>query len=370
MRFQAKLAGVVACMIATAVAMLPQSARAQDCSKNPQQSVQTRPIPLGVSGGNIRSLIVIKGKVKGCFGGTLGSMVQDSNNVQYILSNNHVLADQNMAKSGQPIVQPGIEEVTCLQSPSSAVATFSKAVHLKFGSGTNTVDAAMAAVEPGMVDPSIMFIGPISSTLATPAIGLSVEKMGRTTCLTSGVIAGLDANLKVNYSFIKKPKLASFIDQVVIKGNGGKAFGGPGDSGSLIVTQGDCPQPVALLFAGSADGSVTIANPLGDVLTKLNVSVVGTCPVVHGATAESDLAGAIGLSSEVVAATKLVRDRHENDLMNIPGVVGTAIGSDESGQPTILLYFSKLSTDAKAGAPRDVEGTPVTLVENGGFQAY
>ena len=365
MRFQAKLAGVVACMIATAVAMLPQSEATVTCSANPQQIAQERPIPLGTSGGNIRSLIKSKknGKVIGCFSGTLGSMVQDGNGIQYILSNNHVLADQNQAKLGQLILQPGLADIGCFQTPDNAVATFSRAVKLKFGGGKNDVDAAIAAVEPGQVSPQIMFINDISSTLATPVPGLPVQKMGRTTCLTAGVIQGFFAKLQVNYSDTRKPKLATFSNQIVIVGLG-KQFSGPGDSGSLVVTQGTCPQPVALLFAGTADGSLTFANPLSEVLDQLQVSMVGTCSVA--ATAQPDLSGATGVSHDAALAAKSLRDRHENELMNVPGAVGTSIGADESGQPVIYVYLDRLTPQATATALTDVEGTPVKLINTGG----
>jgi hypothetical protein len=366
MRFQAKLAGLVACTLATAVAAMPQSASAQSCSDNPQQVAQTRPIELGVSGGNIHSIIKT-GKERGCFSGTLGSMVQDSSDNEYILSNNHVLADQNKAKPGQLIVQPGLVDIECLQAPEDAVATFSRAVKLKFGGGTNTVDAAIAAVEPGQVAPQIMFIGDISSTVATPVPGLGVQKMGRTTCLTSGVIQGFYAKLRVNYSDTKHAKLATFTNQIVVVGTDGD-FGGPGDSGSLIVTQDDCPQPVALLFAGSSNGSLTIANPLSEVLSQLGVSMVGTC--TNSAAASANVSGSTGLSKEAATAAKSVRDRHEGELMNVPGADGTAIGVDGSGQPEIELYLDKLTAQATAAAPKQVEGTPVKLVETGGIVAY
>src|ERR1700719_4649257 len=145
MTHKTKGAALVACMLAIGVASAPQNASAVDvCSATPptQQTTLTRPIPLGISGGNIRSLLKNKkGQVIGCLTGTLGSMVQDSNNVQYILSNNHVLADTNIGKAGQPIVQPGLGDVQCLQAPSNEVATLSRKVKIKF-SGKNTVDAA------------------------------------------------------------------------------------------------------------------------------------------------------------------------------------------------------------------------------------
>src|SRR5260370_27912057 len=121
-------------------------AGAFDCN---QTSTLPRPIDLGVSGGNIQSFGQ-NNRGKFCFSGTLGSLVGDMSNTQYILSNNHVLADTNKAKKGQLIVQPGLVDTgpPCTKTPGDQVATFSRAVKIKFGSGTNVVDASIAALEP------------------------------------------------------------------------------------------------------------------------------------------------------------------------------------------------------------------------------
>src|SRR6267378_2437094 len=222
MSYKMKAAALVVCMLAIGVASTPQRASAQlDCSTDPQQAAFARPIPLGISGGNIHSFVFFNktSRVKGCFGGTLGSMVQDASNNQFILSNNHVLANQNTAKSGDRIVQPGLEDVSCFKSPTNAVATFTKAIHINFAGGNNTVDAAIAAVEPGLVSPDILFIGEIADSTATPVLALPVQKMGRTTCRTTGAIQAVNANVTVNYSEIQKPKLAKFINQILVIGS-------------------------------------------------------------------------------------------------------------------------------------------------------
>lgn len=374
MSYKIKAAALVACMLAIGVASTPQNASAQSCGAATQQTALTRPIPLGVSGGNIHSFIrkKVNNKVKGCFSGTLGSMVQDSQNNQYILSNNHVLADQNTARPGQLIVQPGLVDVQCLKSQSDTVATFSSAVHINFAGGNNTLDAAIASVEPGQVSPEILFIGQIASSLATPTVGLPVQKMGRTTCLTTGLIAALDANLVVNYSDTQKPKLAKFVNQILVSGSASTPqFSAAGDSGSLIVTDDSCPRAVALLFAGSS-GGLTIANPISAVLSGLNVSMVGSCTPAVSTLAQANVeAQSIGLSTEVVESAKAIRNRHEDSLMRVPGAVGTGIGvSDGSGNPTIEVYVKKLTPEAQAAASTDVEGLPVKLVESGEFVAY
>ena len=207
------------------------------------------------------------------------------------------------------------------------VATFSRAIKLKFGGHKNFVDAAIAAVEPGQVSPEIMFIGGIASTLATPTIGLAVQKMGCTSCLTTGVIAALDANVTVNYSDTKKPHLASFVNQVLVTGSiATPTFSGPGDSGSLIVTRDICPLAVALLFAGSADGHRD-RDPISAVTSKLGVSMVGSCTAAPASDAADPnaVAGNVGVSQEAVAMAASVRDRHESQLISIAGAAGTGI---------------------------------------------
>jgi hypothetical protein len=340
-------------------------AEAIDCSQN---STLTRPIQLGVSGGNINAFGGA-GRNRFCFSGTLGSMVQDSSSIQYILSNNHVLADINKARVGQQIVQPGLFDTACHKVPSDAVATFSRTVKIKFGSAKNTIDAAIAAIDPNDVSPEILNIGPIANTVVTPTPGLAVQKMGSASCLTTGTIAAVAVNGTVNYGAGKNAK---FVNQIQIDGN----FGAPGDSGSLIVTQDTCPQAVGLLFAGGTlkdRTPVTIANPISEVLSGLNVSMVGGCTAAAAPnTAQADVeAGNVGMSREVVASATSVRDRHEDDLMRIPGAVGTGIGiGDEPGKPAIIVYVKKMTPEAQAAAPKDIEGVPVKLIQSGGFVAY
>jgi hypothetical protein len=380
MSYKTKAAALVACMLAIGVAFAPQNASAQELECGdvppPQQTAFTRPIQLGISGGNINALIKNKkGQVTACTTGTLGSMVEDSDDNEYILSNNHVLADVNMAKPGQLIVQPGLADAACVKAPSNAVATFSSFIRVRFNGKKNFVDAAIAAVQPGDVSPDILFIGPISGTVDdAPSIGMPVQKMGRTTCLTGGNIQALDANILVNYSHTAKPQVAKFLNQFTVIGNiVTPTFASPGDSGSLIVTLGDCPMAVALLFAGSSNGAFTYANPISEVLSRLDVSMVGSCTeAIASETPGADASAAnVGLSKEVVASAKAVRDRHEDQLMNVPGAVGSAIGAGEQpGQPAIVVYVNKLTPQVTAAAPTNVEGTPVKLIETGDIVAY
>src|ERR1051325_1378840 len=228
---------------------------------------QTRNLHFGVSGGNVNDLTSTF-----CCSGTLGSLVSVGNTL-YILSNNHVLARQDQALPGEDISQPGLIDNGCRGPP--IVADYTQAVPL----GSN-VDAAIAQLRTGTMDPSgyIEDIGTISSVVKTPAVGLGVAKSGRTTGLTTGSISSVNTSVKIQYQKncgSGKKYNVSYTGQVVVNSS---TFSAGGGSGSLIVSNDSCPQPVALLFAGSS--STTIGNPIGEVLSKLGggLSFVGnTC---------------------------------------------------------------------------------------------
>ena len=96
-------------------------------------------------------------------------------------------------------------------------------------------------------------------------MGLPIQKVGRTSRLTTGSVALINATVTVNYG---GGRLATFVDQVVTTSGISRA----GDSGSLIVTNDASANPVALLFAGTNDGT-TIANPIGAVLSRFNATI-------------------------------------------------------------------------------------------------
>jgi len=52
--------------------------------------------------------------------------------------------------------------------------------------------------------------------------------------------------------------------------------------------------------------------------------------------------------------------------MSVPGAVGSAIAAgDQPGQPAIVIYVTKMTPQVQAATPKDVEGTPVKLIESG-----
>src|SRR5882724_12905656 len=236
---------------------------------------QTPPIQLGTSGGWSKDL------ANGyCCGGTLGSLVKIGS-TQYILSNYHVFESDIVpggngivATTGDPIIQPGLIDVSCSANGAQTVGTLVKKSSLP----RSNVDCAIAKVVPGMVrtDGAILEIGTISTTTVGAFINQAVKKSGRTTGLTHSSVSGLNATVSVAYdnecaggtAFTKV-----FTGQIVIA-NSGNHFLNSGDSGSLMVEDvATKPRAIGLLFAGS--NTTAIANPIGQVLTFLGATIVG-----------------------------------------------------------------------------------------------
>ena len=217
-----------------------------------------RAVPIGVSTGH-----------PSITAGTIGARVTDGTNV-FALSNNHVYAVTNSASMGDPVIQPGTYDGG--SSPADIIGTLSDFETIKFNGSSNTIDAAIASTTTallGNATPSDGY-GTPSATVADPAVGLRVRKYGRTTGQTNGRIDAINAMVNVNYG--APNGVALFTGQIIIKpGN----FSAGGDSGSLIVVQkgGDARKPVGLLFAGGF--SITVANPINDVLTRFGVTIDG-----------------------------------------------------------------------------------------------
>ena len=237
---------------------------------------QTPPIQLGTSGGWRYDL------ANGfCCGGTLGSLVSIGG-VQHILSNYHVLeadivlgGNTRIAMTGDPVIQPGLIDVNCNAATAQDVALLVKRSSLP----ASNVDCAIASVIPGQVrtDGAILEIGTISSQTIAASINQAVKKSGRTTGLTRSTVTGLNATVSITYenecaggtAFTK-----TFTGQIVVRNNGSR-FLNSGDSGSLMVQDVTTnPRAVGLLFAGSS--STAIANPIGQVLSFLGATMVGT----------------------------------------------------------------------------------------------
>ena len=212
-----------------------------------------RPVPCGVSVGHPRVTA-----------GTAGCLVYDDQAV-YILSNNHVLANVNNAKIGEPIIQPGV--VDGGQVPRDQIGQLVDFVPLQMNGPPNSVDCALAWVTLQNARPEIIQIGLPNLTIMEPQRGMAVMKRGRTTGLTTnGIIEDINLTIRVSY---RDAGWAIFNDQILIRGQG---FSSGGDSGALIVERTN-NNPVGLLFSGNDVNGTTVANRISKVLETLRVSI-------------------------------------------------------------------------------------------------
>ena len=365
-------------------------------SSNPatHQTQLATPILLGSSGGNNNDYDSQGNQIFDCCGGTLGALIQNSSNTQYILSCNHVLARSDQASVGEMIVQPGLIDNNCTPNgdgsgttPVGVLTTW-----LPLSSASTNADAAIAQVNSGAVSPTgaIMELGTpgaggvlsaappgISSTSGkgeNGSIGMAVAKSGRTTGLTCANITAV--NLSVQVGYFKnceetEPYLTkTYTNQIAIEAD---QFSDAGDSGSLVVDASDA-EPVGLFFAGGETNtgvSEGIANPAPTVLAELgsqegtSYTFVGTtdhpvsCLNYGNATATAAQASTLTDAQSQLAQQALAQAR---TLVNpSAGILGVAVGksSDHAGQAAVILYVDH---SMNVTAPQIVNGVRTEVI--------
>jgi hypothetical protein len=347
------------------------------------QAIQTDAALLGTSGGNDGDYDTWEDKkgnsyVADCCGGTLGALVQDSQKNDYILSNNHVLAESDQGHVGDTIDQPGLIDGACtpLNRPGSTlrpVGTLRSFVPL--ASQQTNVDAALAAVAPGAVDPqgSILGLGapqagqtigaapPMAGqgeTVSAANLGMNVAKSGRTTGLTCSSIDAVALTVNVDYykdcAETEPYTTKTFTNQI---GIGGAHFTDSGDSGALVLDASNS-EAIGLYFAGGTDGDghgLSVANPIGDVLNELgsqvgsSLSLVGTDNAHPVACLRYDPAvptAAPFVGSNALAHAQTVAEQAA-DTLHGQGLLGTAAGKsfDSPGDPAVIVYVDHATAE-------------------------
>lgn len=231
--------------------------------------------------------------------GTLGFYARRAGSDDWVLfSNNHVLANSNDARANDEIRQPGKHDGGTSNHRFALLAEF---VKINFGGNDKKKAAkflwnlwkapanALARVagcpyrlkvtRPGVVeqpDPNLVDLAwarPILQSYVKTEfplgvgelkgikdleLGDRVQKLGRTTEHTLGMVVTVGAFSRVNYG---PAGIAEYADQDHIRADEGD-FSAGGDSGSAILTMDNYLG--GLLFAGG--GGVTIANPIRHVV--------------------------------------------------------------------------------------------------------
>jgi hypothetical protein len=339
-----------------------------------------RPAPGGVSLGHYK-----------ISAGTLGSLVYDQRSGEpLILSNNHVLANNNQAVPGDPILQPGPADGGLLQR--DTIARLLRFVPLRFNvapatcsfarsyarlgnalagllgsahriqvirnnpSLENRVDAAVARpVDDRALEAQTLEIGKLTgSAQAEP--GQAVRKSGRTTSLTYGEVTVIDTTITVGYT---PYHAATFENQILTT-----PMSEGGDSGSLLALAGQ-PLAVGLLFAGSAQ--TTIFNPIQAVMQTLEIEI-------GNAKEEAN-----ALRQDELRRAQAVRQAYQETLLAKTNVTGVGIGlrhtaGKRTGQLGLVVTVAKKVPQAWLNPqdvlPKEIDGVPVDVRETGKLEAY
>ena len=199
--------------------------------------------------------------------GTLGCFVTDrTSGNELILSNNHVLANENNANRGDAIVQPG--PLDGGRRPRDTIGELQRFARLKRRG--NTIDAATALMRDSLeyyfnwLESRGELAGVRTEPLDEDEL---VYKIGRTTGLTRGRVNAIEVDgLRVQYDM----GVVEFDGQIQIAPADNEPFSLGGDSGSLIFDRHR--RAVALLFAGN-DVDATFASPIATVLNALRVNL-------------------------------------------------------------------------------------------------
>ncbi len=224
--------------------------------------------------------------------GTLGALVRLPDGQIYGLTNNHVSALCSHVAPNTPILAPGVVDVGPYSLPPFTIGFHTKALEMKVGSLGNVdivsnLDGAIFLIANNGGSVSSMqgeaFDTPLQ--VLDPVEGMRVEKVGRTTRHTKGLIVGKELRpLGVTY---QAPSygfngVIRFANVFTIHGLQ-SVFSASGDSGSLVVAVDDQGRPTAavgLIFAGGPDslapgGMKSSMLPLRPILEALNATLIG-----------------------------------------------------------------------------------------------
>ncbi len=133
----------------------------------------------------------------------------------------------------------------------------------------STTDATSVNSTSSLTQLSIRDIGVPSAFEGTALVGDEVQKSGRTTGYTTGVVDAINVTVNVSYSCCT----VTMIQQIRIDDTTGDIFCTGGDSGSGLLNMEDPPEVVGLIIARNTDGTTCWANTAANVLGNLGLSM-------------------------------------------------------------------------------------------------
>lgn len=179
----------------------------------------------------------------------------------YMLSNNHILANENRAKIGDPIWQPGKYDGG---GKNDVVAILSEYVPISY-TRPNKVDVAIAEITVDY-NPAIYQIGVPKEPRYDLHVGEYLQHSGRTLGLKKAKIIAMGAYTEVWYD----RGVTEWEDQIIVGlCDDGSPSSEGGTSGSLWLDMDK--RPAGVLYAGSDE--VTCINPIKAVQEALKTKI-------------------------------------------------------------------------------------------------
>lgn len=223
--------------------------------------------------------------------GTLGALVRDRmTGALYGLTCNHVTGGCNNTPVGMPVVSPAVLDVTS-QTPSiTMIGRHDCVLPLRQGQAHvvnegNTDAALFSIVVPDQVS-SWQGDHCDTPTEICPPEPMKVEKVGRTTGLTHGVLKDAVATellIPYKHTAYSGPdhhvtfQGVCYFSHVKVVRNTGGAFAAAGDSGSLVMTAPDAQgrrKAVGLLIGAGQRTGYGYVLPIGEILDRFGVDLV------------------------------------------------------------------------------------------------
>lgn len=221
-----------------------------------------------------------------CIGaGTFGLIAKDNNGAFFGVTNNHVTGACNNAVPGLPILSPGPADVSEDGFDPFTIGRHTRLLPINDGIPENidisqNCDASIFAIAD--MDRVSSMQGTFFDTpagVAEPEAGMRVEKVGRTTGRTTGIIVAESASAVPVYYAVPEydvRKTVFFQKVYVVQGSAESVFSQPGDSGSLVIGYNEEGEKVAvgIVFAGNPQRGLSFILSLPMILGRFGLSIV------------------------------------------------------------------------------------------------
>jgi hypothetical protein len=72
-------------------------------------------------------------------------------------------------------------------------------------------------------------------------------------------------------------------------------------------------------------------------------------------------------SSDAIDSAAAVQEKYHDEMMKIPGVVGTGVGIGDRATAVIEVFVTKKTNAISSAVPNQLDGIPVRIVPTGNF---